>query len=388
IKDIDEFFDSMRDMTFEESQTEEGIEKIKNAFRKFLTSQRCWCALHNFEKLCEEKSNKPFRADKETYNIMHEIRNCARRLSYLRNGFIPWDKYCLQGGLDADLMARIRHDSIEDYGESFTSLYDETEIYLHGLDLEEAEHIIKIQQARIGASTADLMSRKDAKRDNLGRIMRDPETKKIIKVERYDGDTGVYFRKMIDNILALTGKYDDRGENVDTRVGVFSLADNEIYDRETHGIYGLEAYDEEAVERWPEFEDSIRCADDSLGVSLLVLKGINRYKGDTNLKPKTASPFRLGRYLPGALLPFQNTPMIFHPIAIMNHTLERDAKTDPRMRPIIDKLIMAPIQQGIQEYGLQPVPGIPANDNLEVARTPVGGTSSLPGDAARAPSML
>lgn len=386
--DIATFFDSLRNLSIEDSFTPEGLERVKSAFHEFLMSQRCWNALYSFDELCREKKDKPYRADNITPNILHEIRNCAQQLGLISRGFIPMDEYGKQGGLDADMTARLRHDSIEDYGESFMSLYTGMEGNLNNLNIQEDEFRYNIQQAVYGAETANLMSRKDAKRDVFGRIEY-KDNGKIKKVERYGGDTGEYFRKMRERILALLGKYADRTENVSTRAGVSAFDDgsNRKYARQTREIYGLEAHDDIAAQLWPKFEDAIRCADDMLGLNLLILEGFNMYKSNQNLNPKNADPFRLNRYLPGALIPYQDLPAIFHPVSIHLHMLEREVENDLRMRTIIDQLILPPIQKGIQDYELSPVPGIPANDNDIQKVAPVGGTGSLPGNAGRAPMV-
>lgn len=392
-QDITEFFDSVRHMTIEDSCSETGLEHIKNSFKKFLTSPRCWNALFSFEELCAEKTGRfSFRADKSTPNILHEIRNCAHSLGLLVRGFIPYEDYLRQGGLDADMTGRIRHDSIEDFGESYRSLYTRMEKHIHALDLPADETHHKLFQANLGASNADIMSRKDAKRTVTGKIMR--RFDKIVKIERYGGDSGVYFRKLLDHPMALFGKYADRTENVATRHGVprFSAKSNRTYARETREIYGLEAHDDIACERWPAFADAIRSADDMLGVNLLILEGTNKYKSNKALRPEQAHPFRLERYLPNALIPYQDLPAVFHPVSIHLHMLEREVSDDPRMRVIIDNLIAPPIANAVNQYELLPIPGVADNDNPPAGSSPMlatgSGTAGLHGRAARAPMML
>lgn len=392
--DIMEFFDSVRDMDVEDSFTDDGIERVKKAFIKFLTEQRCWNALHSFEELCKEKSgDNSYRGDDETPNILHEIRNCAHQLGYIVRGYMPPDEYFHEGGLDADLMSRIRHDSIEDHGKTQFSIFAKAEEYLHKLQISAQEFQLKIHQAVKGAEASDLQSRKHAKVNKHGHIERDSKTGKIIKEERYDGDTGVYFAVLRKKILSLLGKYDDRTENVTTRWGVkrFTAKSNRKYARQTREIYGLEAYDEEAIRMWPEFKAAIICRDAMLGLGVRCLEGMNKYKSNKALNPDNGMPFRLIRELPAALIPYQDLPAIFHPISVNVHMFEREVKKDPRVRKVINNLMLAPIIQSAAEHVLKPIPGITLSVTMNDTKPDIvingGGLSGLPTGAARAPMV-
>ena len=362
---ITEFFDSLRDMTIEDSFTEHGIAKVHKNFRKFLVSQKCWTALYHFGELRQEKSGKfYYRADKKTPSTLHEIRNCAQQLGHILKGYIPPKEYEKSQGIDADMSGRLRHDSIEDHGISRATIFALAEEYLHEFasryEMSQEELKYRRHVANVGAEVSDLMTRKDAKKDENGIIVR-TENGKIIKEERFNGDTGIYFQKLNEHIDAILGKYSDRIENVTTRSGVdaFGLDDNRRYARETREIYGLEAFDDLASKKWPAFEAAIRSSDAMLGLNLLILEGVNKYKSNPALGPENANLFRLERYLPDALIPYQDLPAIFHPISIHLHMLEREIKHDPRIRTIIDDLILPPLQDAVDKYGLKPIPGVP-----------------------------
>ena len=366
-RDIQTFFNSLSDMSIEESFTKIGIQKIHDAFIAFLDAQDCKNSLYSFERLKLEKSGENYyRADKITPSTLHEIRNCAQSLGLILRGFVPSETYEKYGGLDADMTARLRHDSIEDYAKTYFSIFANMEKHIHSLaekgDLDKGGLYYRTQIAIQSLKTVDLMTRKETAIDpKTGKIKRD-ENGKVIKQERYGGDTGAYFKNMMDSVMAVLCKYADRTENVSTRHGVerFDAQSNRVYARETREIYGLEAYDDMVADKWPDFEPAIRCADSMLGVNLLILEGVNKFKSNPYLSPENAGVFRIDRYLPEALIPYQDLPAIFHPISVHLHMLEREVNNDLRMRHVIDHLILPPLQKAVRDYNLKPIPGITA----------------------------
>lgn len=361
--DIEIFFGLVSDFSIDESCSTDGLRQIIVAFKNFLAKQNCYNALYSFDVLLAEKGmSDAFRADGTTPNILHEIRNCAAQLSRIYTGFVPAEAYLRHGGIDADMSARLRHDSIEDKATSQLEIYAALEGNLHALikagDITDEQHYCKRIEAAIAAENTDLMTRKDVAIDLETGVILKKENGKIKKIERYGGDSNTYFYRLLQRPTALLTKYDDRIENVGTRYGGtgFTIEGNIKYARQTRQIYGLENYDDRATEKWPEFVRAIRAADDMLGVQLTILEGINKYTMNPANNPLIGVPFRFDNFLPNALKPYENTPACFHPVAIAVHGLRKEAKHDRRIHIVIDRLILPPLLTAVEQHGLSPIP--------------------------------
>ncbi|MEM9468999.1 MAG: hypothetical protein AAF988_02445 [Pseudomonadota bacterium] len=366
LRSINLFLEICSDLTIEDSRTEEGVRHIVGAFTTLLEENRCFNSLNNLPVLLEEKGEQDaWRADGITPNLLHEIRNVAHGLSFISTRCLPMRQYLKHGGLDADISARLRHDSIEDKGKRKSSdIYAGMERALEELSqeglLDEAEHYCKRMEATIAVELIDRMTRKDAAIDpSNGRIIFDEEKGKVKKVVRFDGDEQAYFDRLLTMPLAILIKYSDRIENVGTRLGVdrFSIEKNREYAEKTRFIYGVQQFINRALEKWPEFKYAIQASDDMLGIQLRILEACNRYLSDPDLRPDRSFPVTFDEYAPNGLYPYSNLPEIFHPLSVALESIERHAKKSSRMN-IVGARIAGQLNELTDGYGFNPIPGI------------------------------
>jgi hypothetical protein len=366
LKDIHTFFQSIEGMTVAESCEKEGLRHIIISFKHLLESQRCFNALNNFEVLLDEKGmDDPFRADGETPNILHEIRNCAHILGMISTRYIPMDIYLTHGGLDADLSARLRHDSIEDKAKRKTfDIYAGMERNLERLHLEnligDEEHYCKRIEAALTAEMIDVMTRKDAEINSVtGKIIYKTNGK-ISKIDRFNGDLGLYWGGMLPYPLSILGKYSDRTENVGTRYGVdkFTLESNQSYARKTRHIYGTEAHDDTVIKKWPQFKHAIIASDAMLGLQLTMLESANYYLGEENSNPATGNPIRFDDYLPYGLHAYHTIPEALHPISTAVNSYRKHPIEPQKINALLYQKFIPPIKSAERQFGLNSIQGI------------------------------
>ncbi len=366
LKDIHLFFESLNGLSVADSCTDEGLRDIIVSLKTLLKSQKCHNTLYNFEILLKEKGlDDPYRANGTTPNILHEIRNCAHILGMISTGYIPMDVYAQHGGLDADLSARLRHDSIEDKAKSKTfDIYTGMERNLENLfeagELNEELHWKKRMEASLAAEMTDVMTRKDVVIDpETGRVVRKPNGK-ILKKDRYNGDISIYWGNMLPYPLAILGKYADRSENVGTRYGVeiFTLESNMKYARKTRYIYGNESHDEVAIEKWPQFAYAIKASDDMLGIQLTMLETVNEYLDDKRSNPRTGNPIRVSKYTPHGLHAYHTIPQCLHPISVAAHDYRIHHENTAKVRSVLENKLAPAIRVEEDKYGLNPVKGL------------------------------
>lgn len=363
IQDIEEFFNSVKHLSVEESFSEKNKNLILYNFETFLLKQKLYNTLHSLEILKEEKGeNDPYRANGKTPNIYHEIRNCFHALGMIKNGFINMDSYEKHGGLDTDLSGRLLHDSIEDKGKTKIQIYASIEGMLHRKftsgKIDEKTEFIHRNKVSLAVDNIDRMTRKDSVIDSeTGRLTY--ENGKPIKQERFNGNKFIYFYRLLETPLAILGKYADRTDNNGTRFGIekFTLQSNINYAEETRGIYGRFDFDERAIKTFPFFKKAIKAADAMLGLHQMILEGVNDHKKNKALNPETGLPFRLNRYLENALPAFDGIPNCFHPIAVTIHSLSEE--NDARIQKVKDRLILPHIQTAIMNMELKAIEGVP-----------------------------
>ncbi len=367
IQDIETLFQRISHLTISQSESNEGLREIIVSFKAFLTKQECYLALENFEELLIEKGkNNAYRNNKRTPNILHEIRNCMQGLSMIVDGAYDMPAYQKAGGLDADMSARLRHDSIEDKAQTKQSLFGQmqrhlTRIFNNGL-ISQFTYAVKLLEADAAADAIDRMSSKEAKRDPVsGEVIWKNKSKfKPEKEKRFDGDTNRYFYGLRENIFSLLGKYSDRIENISTRLGHsgFSLLKDREYIRQTLETYSLENERERAIEQHPDFEKQIRASDAMLGLQTAILAGINKYRSNPALNPYYGQEFDLDRYLPHALSAYQHLPPSMHPLSIAIDNARIEAEDDPRLHVVINRLIVPAIVHAVQCQNVKPICGI------------------------------
>lgn len=369
---IDRFFSSISDLTVESSNDPENAERVIENFEQLLRDLKLYNSLHSLKVLKQEKGEKdPLRANGKTPNIFHEIRNCAHILGMIKNGKIEMDAYEKVGGLDADLPARLRHDSIEDKAKTRTEIYAGMEKNLHTLfengEIDEETEFIHRIKASIAANNINYMTRKDAELEVIDdnqtqesyAIIKKNNNGKIQKLLRFGGDVHEYFISMLQSPLALLPKYSDRIENVGTRYGIdiFTLEKNHKYARETRHIYGTFNFDERAKAMWPAFRKAIRASDAMLGIQLRVLEGINQIKENGLPNKNVPFSYRFNKYLPHALSAYDGIPECLHPISIMLDSLS--SEKDKNIKHAIENFIKPPIKDARMKQKLDNIGGVP-----------------------------
>lgn len=372
LRDIHVFFESLNGLSVADSCIDEGLRDIIVAFKTLLKSQKCYNALYNFEILLEEKGlDDPYRANGTTPNILHEIRNCAHILGMISTGYIPMDVYAQHGGLDADLSARFRHDSIEDKAKSKTfHIYTGMERNLERLfvegEIDEELHWQKRMEATLAAEMTDVMTRKDAFLDpETGQVVTKTNGK-ILKKDRYGGNINIYWQKMLPYPLAILGKYADRSENVGTRYSVekFTLESNIKYAMKTRYIYGNESHDDVAMEKWPQFAYAIKASDDMLGIQLTMLETMNFHLDDEQSNPRTGNPIRLSKYAPYGLHAYHTIPQCLHPISVAAHDYRRHHENTAKIRSVLENKLAPAIRMEEDKYGLNPIKGLEFSQSI------------------------
>jgi len=369
---IDKFFNSISDLTVESSNDPENAKRVVDNFEQLLRDLKLYNSLHALSVLKKEKGEAdPLRANAKTPNIFHEIRNCAHILGMIKNGKIEMEAYESAGGLDADLPARLRHDSIEDKAKTKTEIYAGMEKNLYQLvetgEINEATEFKHRVKATIAANNTDYMTRKDADievidieetNDSYARISKN-ENGRIKKILRFGGDVHEYFIRMLQSPLALLPKYSDRIDNVGTRHGIdiFILEKNHKYARETRHIYGTFNFDERAKKMWPAFRKAIRASDAMLGIQLRVLEGINQVKENGLPNKNVPFEYRLDEYLPHALSAYNGIPQCLHPISVMLNSLS--SEKDPNVKFAVMNFIKPPIQAAQIKQNLSEIGGVP-----------------------------
>lgn len=367
IQDIQTLFQRIEHLTIAGSESDEGLSEIIVAFKGFLAKQECYNALENFEELLIEKGkNNAYRNNKRTPNILHEIRNCMHSLSMIVDGAYDMQAYQQAGGLDGDMSARKRHDSIEDKAQFKETLFDQMQrnlshLFDQGL-ISQFTHAVKILEADAAADAIDRMSSKHAKRDpKTGDIIwKDKAKLKPEKEKRYGGDTNRYFYGLRENIISLLGKYADRIENISTRLGNsgFTLSKDREYVRKTLETYSLESMRDRAIEQHPKFEKAIRASDAMLGLQTAILAGMNKYRSNPELKPHYGEEFDLDRFLPDALSAYQHLPRSMHPLSIAIDNARIEAGEDLRLHTVINKLIIPSIERAVEKQKVRFIPEI------------------------------
>ncbi|MEM7618171.1 MAG: hypothetical protein AAF244_02190, partial [Pseudomonadota bacterium] len=264
-RDIETLFDKISHLTIADTETDQGLREVIAAFKEFLTKQECWNALVNFEELLKEKGKETenqFRNNKRTPNVLHEIRNCMQSLSMIIEGAYDMEAYQEAGGIDTDMVAGLRHDSIEDKGQFKSTLINLMERNLQRLfqnsQIDYHTYMAKLIEAGQGAEAVDRLSAKEAKiNPKTGKIIwKDKKKLKPEKEKRFNGDANKYFYHLRENIFSLLRKYADRNENISTRLGNsgFTLSQDRKYVRKTLETFYLENFRDKAIEMHPGFE--------------------------------------------------------------------------------------------------------------------------------------
>lgn len=346
---IDRFFDKIDFDSVEESITPESAEITKNAFLDLCHELEWHSVKLAFKDLLEQKSgDDALRKDEKTPNFYHELRNLYPVLSKLRSNIYTLENLRPHGGIQANLVARLWHDSYEDNMETPTALYAKLESDLHNEHkyghLSDAELVIGRNQAAVAIEAIRLVSKKTSRlvenNDPHQFDIFDPSDDgdyKIETVDFFDGDQNKFYNNMLANYIAFSLKVDDGIEGLSTRTFLsqftgesasFSVDKNISYAEDKRHLYGRNAMDNIAAGKWPEHEQSIRSADDMLGLTLTMLEIVNDYyKGNSKLDPQNALPARLDQYA-NALDNYDHVPECSQPHMIQISEFEAIARME------------------------------------------------------------
>lgn len=395
---IDRFFAKINFQTKEESIRPENVIKARQAFYELCDDLGFQALRVTFDELLDELGPKT-RKDRATPGWYHQFRQCLYDLSAYRSGLYTLENLSTHGGLEVSLIAKLRHDSLEDYGKTPVAIYGPMEGRLHELsdrgEINEDGLLIARKQIAAAVEIVDLMSRKRPYFDG----------REEITLEKHDGDPNEFLRNQYKYFFAFMGKLSDSVENISTRIikenylnpqieeqskpssirkrlsalfsalGLkklenifgeaaqskkgFSIEKNMAYVREKRGQYGRFAAYKEAINKWhtPEnqLETPIRDLDAALGVCIVINEVVNdHYVPGSKHNSSNAFPIRIVQY-EGAGRMFEHIPKAFNPINLLVEELEEIAKAEMaqgkyKMAALLEKSIYP----SLIELGLLP----------------------------------
>lgn len=347
---IDKLFRKIDFETEEEAIRPRNAQKIQKAFEKFMEEAGLVLSSHSFAELLREKSGPyKFRDDGITPNYFHELRESLQILTLVRNQKLAVDVIDKNDGLDVLLASTLRHDSFEDHGKRKSDviipLQEKVEEMRRAGRLSAGAAAVLNYQAEQIALIVDLLSRKEAKRDEHGQILRDPETGKIIKEVRHNGDQNSYYNGLLKHPFAGLIKHVDSVEGMSTRIMTdmlerlpdqkFSVASNVKYANERRSHYGRRNTLAITSRKYPQFENVLSAIDGMLGVNVVMLETVNDYWLDKDQNPVNASPVNIGQYTETAEDGYKGMPRWARPDLIMTRRLEQIAGQNQRMRDVL-----------------------------------------------------
>tara|TARA_B100001989_G_scaffold78376_1_gene53977 strand:- start:45 stop:1319 length:1275 start_codon:yes stop_codon:yes gene_type:complete len=370
---IDRFFAEIDFQTRAETVKPENVEKTKQAFYE-LMDEMGWDALKvTFDELLEELESVT-RKKTDTPAWYHQFRQCLYDISTYRSGLYSSKNLEKHGGLEVSLIAKLRHDSYEDYGKTPHAIYAPMEKRLHEKnekgDLNDHQLLNARKQIAAAVDIVDLMSRKWKYFDGEKEVTR----------EKHDGDPNQFLRGQYAYFFAVMGKMGDGVENISTRMisgdylasqnigpysqkpednptykPVFTVDQNMGYVRKARGLYGRFAAYKEAANKWPELSRPIHSLDAALGVCIVINEVVNdHYAPNSKHNSANAFPLRMDQYKDAALM-FEHIPDGWNPFNIMTEELEEIATIEKeygvyKMAALLERSIYPPMI----ELGLLP----------------------------------
>lgn len=345
IRHFDKLLSEVWFSTEAESITPENVEKTKRAFQKFFKNMDWPIAAFSYEALLQEKTGEfEFRADGKTPNWYHEFRECLWALNFIRKGLIPEKDLNKFGGAEALVAVILRHDSWEDLGNSANSIVEKLQAHAKTFSYSKSRIERLDEKSDAVGLGVNLLTRKIPVLDENGNFVR-KSNGKIKKEDRFGSDVNLYYQAVLQNPLSAFAKPLDGIEGMATRVGVlsYSVHDDVKYTEERRMLYGSEAknFEGEAIKRYAFLKDAIECADDMLGVTLVMLETLNHYAPDSAFNPKDAKPMDIEKY-EKASRGFEGIPAGFHPVHIKMERMWAKAarENDGRVDAIISNAFL------------------------------------------------
>lgn len=335
---LDSFFAQIDFETEAESLKPENVETAKNAFKTFLRDMEWSAVEYSFDELLTEKSgDHATRKNPDVPNWYHEFRQILPVLSMMRSGIYTHQNLDAQGGIEAFLVAKLRHDSYEDYGKTPTALYAALEKSAHQKneqgELSDDKLLMVRNQYALASEVVKLVSKKTKMNyiDEEGALQTREQ-------DFYKQDSNQFYLNMLRHYFAFELKMGDSIEGVSTRYyeaqffdhkGGLTIDKNLKYAREKRNLYAHIAMDEMAIEKWPDMEPAIKSLDSMLGINMTIFEIINNYYDPAqSLNARYAQPMRIKQYLDEALDAYEHVPKGFRPDHIQIENLENIARKE------------------------------------------------------------
>ncbi len=315
----------------------ENVELTKQAFFTFFKKMDWPLATWSFEALLEEKTGKhAYRADGKTPNWYHEAKEVLYRCSKVRAGLTQYEKLEELGGLEVGVSIDLRHDSWEDLGHDKLKIYTYYEKRIHDVwgnnGHDDAYYFMLRQKATMIANGIDNVTRKIPRRDEFGRFVLKDKSDKYQKDPRFEDDLNLYMDHVLLDPNTIENKMNDGIEGMSSRNHQAYTDDvNRGYNEERRRLYGRRAIADEACEKFPFIEKSIRASDSMLGINLVIMESVVDY-GEGGANPKHARPIDIKRYLPVAKGGFELLGPAWHPVTGSLEDLEDKAAKETNMR--------------------------------------------------------
>lgn len=284
---------------------------IKNKFEEFLTGCEFHMAHIDFEKTLQESKDR----DDGSIGWYHQLSQVRQFLYLVKNKVISLQDLEEYGGLETAIRTALRHDSIEDFGTSFEDFEKEeaesTKICLldlkkKGYDNIDEEKWIKkedqnleilMQNMRLITKKISILDPNEEPQYNEdgSRIKKDlfPNTRAYIHnmVDSENASPVVWILKVFDGTHNLSSMID---------APKFTAPRRLKYANEREDMYGArQGLPEQAMEKWPEFSDAIRKADDFMGSVLYLNFGYLEYVDQESAYPNADS----GKHRDGDKIP-------------------------------------------------------------------------------------
>lgn len=326
-------------MTYGIEDLNEVEPQFRMAFKKFLRDCGFCYADKNFDTLLSEKSGRNFYRCDGTVGWYHEVLPIIWDLSTVLKGSyaqgVDIAEYIPYGGLEADIVSHLRHDSVEDFITRETLAAQQYQMLNELIAEGHTAYIEKgaklVEQVLINVR---LMTQRPQTDANGGIIMNNGKPLKEDVVE--------YTHRMVDdpdaNPIVFKKKQLDALHNFATMLGVEKFSPERRAKRcnERENMYGARfGFTEIAIAKWKPFSKVIQIFDNNMGELLYknfrYLENVDEfYLNSENAFQRKAYDYPVSsRFLTRALT--LNVPEIIHPLHMF---LKRMVKSvDPAAEP-------------------------------------------------------
>ncbi|HEU4838326.1 MAG TPA: hypothetical protein VFS88_02825 [Micavibrio sp.] len=333
--------------------------QFRQAFKKFLRDCDFHLAEKNFDALLFEKSGKHFHRSDRTVSWYHEVLPIIWDLSTVLKGAsaqgVDIVEYIPYGGLEADIVSHLRHDSVEDFITMETLAAQQYQM-LDEMIAQDCSAYIEngpkmVEQVLINVR---LMTQRPQNDANGGIAMKNGKALKEDVIE--------YTHRMVDdphaNPIVFKKKQLDVLHNFATMLGAEKFTPERRAKRcnERENMYGARfGFTEIAIAKWKPFSRVIQIFDSNMGE--LLYKNFRYLENVDEFYLNSEDAFRRkaydypvsSRFLTRALT--LNVPEIIHPLHMFLKRMAKSADpvADPekyaRLQSFMEKVIKPSLER-------------------------------------------